>query len=221
MMIAQLPRQTLLAGTFALTAHLAGLAPDYSLAADDRQIAMVEQLQGEVVLERGGRIEKLNHGQWLLRYDRLLTRNDARVALSFKDGSRLVLGENGIVTIEDWRPEHGRTAGALLLDLESGAARLIASKPQKAPDKRVEMRTPVAVISVRGTDMWSGPVDSATGIIVLSGSIDVRNDAGSVMIDKRNAGTLIRDRATAPERPRGFSPDQILKAMMTVDIGLK
>ena len=108
-------------------------------------------------------------------------------------------------------------SGALLLDLEKGAVRLTASKPQKAPDKRVELRTPVAVIAVRGTDVWSGPIDSATGVMVLAGAIDVRNDAGSVLLDKRHAGTIVRDRSSAPERQRGFNADQVMKAMTTVD----
>jgi hypothetical protein len=210
-------RQTLLAGSLALAAALACVSPNISAAADDRAVAIVEQVQGDVTLDRGGKSEKLSPGRSITRHDRMATGAAARLALLFRDGSRLVLGENGAVTIDDWRPEQGRTSGALLLDLEAGAVRLTASKPLKAPDKRVELRTPVAVISVRGTDVWSGPIDSATGVIVLAGAIDVRNDAGSVLLDKQHAGTIVRGRSSAPERPRGFNADQVMKAMTTVD----
>jgi hypothetical protein len=210
-------RQTLLAGSFALAAGLGGFSPEITFAADDRGVAVVEQVQGDVTLDRGGKSEKLSAGRPISRHDRLATGATARLALAFRDGSRLVLGENGALTIDDWRAEQGRTSGVLLLDLEKGAVRLTASKPLKAPDKRVELRTPVAIISVRGTDVWSGPIDSATGIIVLAGAIDVRNDAGMVLLDKQNAGTIVRDRSSAPERPRGFNADQITKAMTTVD----
>lgn len=186
-------------------------------AADDRPVAVVEQVQGDVRVNKAGESLPLRVGAAISRHDRLETAGGARVALTFKDGSRLVLGENGRVTIEDWRAEQGRSSGVLLLDLESGAVRLTASKATKAPDKRVELRTPVAVISVRGTDVWSGPIDSATGVMVLAGTIDVRNDAGSVLLDKRHVGTVIKDRNSPPERARGFGADQIMKAMGTID----
>jgi hypothetical protein len=220
MIIVSSPRQTLLAGSLAMSA-LAGLQPAPGAAADDRAVAVVEQVRGDVAVDRGGQVEPIAAGRQLLRHDRLTTGPHARVAVAFKDGSRLVLGGDGAVEIEDWRPEQGRAGGALLLDLVAGAVRLTAAKPHKAPDKRVELRTPVGVISVRGTDLWSGPLDSATGFIVLAGSIEARNDAGSVLIDKRHAGTLIRDRHTAPERPRGFAAEQIRQALSTVDINLK
>ena len=207
------PNQVLRAGTFAIAAGLSMTDLSPSWAAEERDVAVVEQVQGHVTLDRAGTAKTLTVGAAISRHDRLATGAGARLALTFKDGSRLVLGENGRVTIEDWRPEGGRSSGVLLLDLDSGAVRLTASKSQKAPDKRVELRTPVAVISVRGTDVWSGPIDSATGVMVLAGAIDVRNDAGSVSIDKPNVGTLVRDRSSPPEHARGFGADQIMKAM--------
>ena len=210
-------RPNLLAGSLALAAGFCGFVPTFSLAGDVQSVAVVEQVQGDVRLERSGRIETLSLGRQIARHDHLMTGDAARVALAFPDGSRFVLGEKGAVTIDDWRPEQGRSGGVLLLDLESGAARLTAAKPRKAPDRRVELRTSVAVIAVRGTDVWSGPIDSATGIIVFAGAIDVRNDAGSVLLDRRNSGTIVRDRSSAPEWPRGFNAEQIRKAMTTVD----
>ena len=210
-------RQTLRAGSLILLAAPWALVPLPGLATARPDIGIVEQLQGEVALERDGVAETLTVGRRIARHDRLTTAVGARVAVTFRDGSRLVLGERGAVTIEDWRPEQGRASGVLLLDLESGAARLTAARPLKAPDKRIELRTPVAVITVRGTDVWSGPVDSGTGIIVLAGAIEVRNDAGSVMVDRRHAGTIVRSRASPPEFARGFSPDQMRKALTMVE----
>ena len=226
MITTQLSRQTLLAGSLArslaVTVCLAGATPSPGRAAEPHQVAEVELVQGEVQLERAGNgVEPVVPGLRLLRHDRLLTQRDSRVAVSFKDGSRLVLGELAIVTIVDWRPEHGRTAGALLLDLEQGAIRLIASKPHKAPDKRVELRTPEAIIVAQGMDLWRGPIDGGKGILLLAGTVEIRNDAGFVMLDKSNIGTLVKDRHTSPERPRSFGADQLSKAMMTVGFGLR
>ncbi len=207
----------LLSGAFMTATVITIEAAGPVWASDDRPVAVVEQVQGRATIDKNGTAQPIVVGATVSRYDRLETSAGARLALMFKDGSRLVLGENGRVTIEDWRPEQGRSSGVLLLDLQSGAVRLTASKPSKAPDKRVELRTPVAVISVRGTDVWSGPIDSATGVMVLAGKVDVRNDAGSVLMDKPHVGTLIKDKNSPPERARGFLPDQIMKAMGAIN----
>lgn len=221
MMYMPFHRQTLMAGTMALSAGLFAIGGNEALAFDGRSVGVVEQVLGTVLIERGGERNAAVAGRQLQRHDRLLTLRDARVAVAFNDGSRLVLGDQGDIGIEDWRPERGRSAGALLLDLAAGAVRLTAARPNRAPDRRVELRTPAAVASLHGTDLWSGPFDGATGFIVLAGSVDLRNDAGSVRIDRRNLGTLIGDRRSAPERPRGFSPDQLLRAIAAVEMGLK
>ncbi len=202
-----------IAGVIAATTGISINAADPVWAADEREVAVVEQVQGQATLDRTGSPRLLVVDASISRHDRLATGAGARLALTFNDGSKLVLGENGRITIEDWRPEQGRSSGVLLLDLESGAVRLTAAKAKKAPDRRVELRTPVAVISVRGTDVWSGPIDSATGVMVLAGAIEVRNDAGSVALDKPHVGTIVRDRSSPPERARGFGADQIMKAM--------
>ncbi len=210
-------RNFLLSGVLVTATAVMFVATGPVWAGDDRPVAVVEQVQGRATIDKNGAAHPLLVGASVARYDRLETSAGARLALSFKDGSRLVLGENGRVTIEDWRPEQGRSSGVLLLDLESGAVHLTAAKSSKAPDKRVELRTPVAVISVRGTDVWSGPIDSATGVMVLAGKVDVRNDAGSILMDKRHVGTLIKDRNSPPEGARGFLPDQIMRAMGAID----
>jgi hypothetical protein len=208
--------RTVLAGSVLMLAGLYATVATDGGKAFSTAIAYVEQVSGEASLERDGTSERLKAGRAIARYDRLSTAANARLSLTFRDGSRLVLGENGAVTLEDWRAEQGRSPGVLLLELESGAARLTAAAPSKVLNRRVELRTPVAVIAVRDTDVWSGPIDTGTGIILLAGSISVRNDAGSVSLDRRHAGTIVRHRNSAPESPRGFNKEQIMKAMTTV-----
>jgi hypothetical protein len=212
------PRQFVMAGSVWLLASSGLTAGSGAWASDHKPVAVVDHVQGQVVAERAGVATPLTAGAIVSRFDRLITGVAARLALTFKDGSRLLLGENGAVTIEDWRPEQGRSSGALMLDQDRGALRLTAPKASKAPDKRIELRTPSAVVTVRGTDVWMGPIDDATAVIVLSGAIDVRNNAGSVLLDRAHQGTLVRSRDSAPERARGFGADQIIKAMATTDL---
>ena len=197
-----------------MTGMLATLAAAASCAVA-QVVAVVERLQGDAKCEHDGEARPLAIGSELMRHDRLMTAEASRLALQFRDGSRLVMGESAAVTIEESRPAQGRSGSVLLLNLESGAARLTAARSKAQGQQRVELRTWAAIIS--GSDVFSGPVDAATGIIGLSGSVTVRNDAGSVMLDNRNTGTIVKNRDSAPERPRGFNTEQIRSALTAID----
>src|SRR5262249_53989131 len=146
----------------------------------------------------------------------LTTGLGARVLLTFNDGSRVSVGENALLVVADFVAEDGRKTGALILDLVRGAMRLSAAKPVKAPDKRVEVRTPVAVISSQGVDMWSGPLDGQLGVLVIAGKVDVRNDAGWVILDRKRLGTTVSQRAVAPQKPSVWTVESAAKSLTTV-----
>ena len=179
-------------------------------------IARVDRAQGEARIERNGILVPLTSGQAVARRDQFATGNGGRVVLTFNDGSRLAIGENALLGVADFVAEEGRKTGALILDLFRGAIRLSAAKPIKAPDKRVEVRTPVATISSQAVDMWSGPIDGQLGVFVMAGKLDVRNDAGWVILDRKRAGTLVAHRMIAPAKPGLWSAEQANRMLMTV-----
>lgn len=179
-------------------------------------VATVDRMQGEARLERNGVTVPLESGQAVARRDHVATGLGARVQLRFDDGSRLALGENAILVVADYVAEEGRRTGALILDLLRGAIRLSASKPVRAPDKRVEVRTPLATISAQAVDMWSGPVEGGLGVLVIGGKLDVRNDAGWVMLDRKRQGTLVSSRMVAPQKPGQWSAEHASRMLHTV-----
>jgi hypothetical protein len=176
----------------------------------------VDRVQGEARVERGGASAPLKAGDPLRRYDYLKTENGARLSLSFRDGSRLSIGENAFVVIGDYRPEHGRKSGTLILDLREGALRLTAAEPGKAPDKRVEVRTSAGTIAARAMDVWSGPIDGQVGVLLMGGRVDVRNDAGSVVLHKKKLGTIVAHRASAPEKAVRWPSEKVKQAIRSV-----
>lgn len=189
-----------------------------SRPADSRaQAGIVERAQGEVRIERNGLvIENVTAGHPITRRDNLVMGAGSRVMLVFSDGSRLAVGENALLIIADYMREDGRRSGALILDLLRGAIRLVAAKPKEAPDKRIEVRTAAATISSQGVDLWSGPVDDKLAVLVLQGRIDVRNDAGLVMLDRKRLGTFVSDRLRAPEKPTLWPAHRARESLMTV-----
>jgi hypothetical protein len=197
------------AGTPALSASTQAVG-------NGRAIAKVDRVLGEARVERGGASSPIKVGRWLRRSDILKTGAGGRVSLKFRDGSRLALGDNAVLVIGNYVPERGRQSGALLLDLHKGAMRLTAAEPEKAPSKRVEVRTQAGRITARAMDVWSGPIDGKVGVLLMGGRVDVRNDAGSVVLHKKRLGTMVSDPASPPERAVNWPAEKVKQALLTV-----
>jgi hypothetical protein len=192
------------------------LSAGSKVSGNGRPVARVDRVVGEARVERAGAASSLKPGRWLRRSDSLRTGTGARLALTFRDGSRLVIGESALLVIGDFQPEHGRKSGTLILDLRQGAMRLAAAAPAKAPAKRVEVRTRAGSIAARSMDVWSGPIDGKVGVLLIGGRVDVRNDAGSVVLHKKQLGTTVSNRASPPERAVSWPPDKVKQALLTV-----
>jgi len=206
----------------AITAALITVATTATLAATSRpaspqdRVGVIARSQGEVHVERNGVSTKVTKGDAVIRRDQLLTGPNSRLLLSFDDGSRLTVGEDALIVVADYMREEGRRSGALILDLIRGAIRLIAVKPQEAPHKRVQVRTAAATINSQGVDLWSGPMEEKLAVLVIKGKVDVRNDAGLVILDRKRLGTFVSSRYSAPEKPVVWSPKQTRQMLHTV-----
>ena len=181
-----------------------------------RPVAKVDRVRGEARVERGGASSLLKVGRRLRRSDSLKTGAGGRLSLTFRDGSRLAIGEHTVLVIGDYLPERGRKSGALILDLRKGAIRLAAAEPAKAPAKRVEVRTQAGRITARAMDVWSGPIDGKVGVLLMKGRVDVRNDAGSVVLHKKRLGTMVSHSASAPEKAVSWPPEKVKQALLSV-----
>jgi len=197
----------------AVTAVAATRTPEPSL----EKVAVVQRAQGEVRVARDGVAEKLAVGDVISRRDSLTTGAASRLAVKFNDGSRVTLGENSLIVVADFMAEEGRKSGALILELIRGAIRLVASKPREAPRKRVEVRTAAATtLSSAGVDLWSGPIDGQLAIVVMRGSVGVRNEAGLVTLTGKRRGTIVSHRLQPPDQPVVWPRARTREALHTV-----
>lgn len=180
-------------------------------------VAVVQRAQGEVHIERDGVARPLAVGDVIGRRDSLSTGAASRLAVRFEDGSRITLGENSLIVVADFMAEDGRRSGALIVELISGAIRLVASNPREAPRKRVEVRTAAATtLSTKGVDLWSGPVDGQLAIIVMRGSVGVRNEAGLVTLTGKRRGTIVSHRLQPPDQPHVWPRNRARDMLHTV-----
>jgi hypothetical protein len=156
--------------------------------------------------------------------DELRTGAKARLQVNFRDNSELTLGENARVVVDRFifNPDEG--TGEALLKTGVGAFRLATGKISELKDKKITVSTPYATLGVRGTDFWWGPIDGRFGVLLLSESkLEVRNDAGAVLIDKAGYGTDIdpvKGANGAPSRPYKWDPSKVARALSQTNIAL-
>jgi FecR-like protein len=189
-------------------------------AADRRTVGMATKVVSPAQVDN----EPAAVGTLTHMNDELRTGAKARLQVSFRDSSELTLGENAQIVVDRFVFDPDASTGEALLKTGVGAFRLATGKISAMHDKKITVSTPYATIGVRGTDFWWGPIDGLFGVLLLSQSkLEVRNEAGAVLIDKAGYGTDIdpmKGANGAPSRPYKWTPDKVARALSQTNIGL-
>jgi hypothetical protein len=154
----------------------------------------------------------LSPGDQVFRNEMVHTGAQARAELRLSDQTSLVLGENAEVRLDEFVYNE---SGSATINLVTGALRFVSSV-QGHPGK-LTIRTPVATIGVRGTDFWAGPIDGVYGVLLLTGSVEVSNVAGTVTLDTPRTGTLISGADIAPGEAVAWPNDRRVRALSQTD----
>ncbi len=127
---------------FLLMSSLPALAADVAIGTATR-------LQSEVYLKRNGQSELLQIGTSILLNDRIETGTDARLELSFVDGTKLTMGANAKIIIDEYvfNPDQG--IGRIFFNILNGSFRMITGNIAKLKKKDVAVQTQVAYVGVR------------------------------------------------------------------------
>lgn len=126
--------------------------------------------------------------------DVLRTGPNARLQITFRDGTLLTLGENARVVIDRYVYDPGKSTGVMALKTTQGAFRFATGRLNQMRNKDVTVTTPAAAVAVRGTEFWTGPIDGHYGALLLKGKVRVSNRGGAVTLSKPGQGTDIRRR---------------------------
>jgi hypothetical protein len=199
-----------------LTAALLTIGTADSLRPVDSGVARIERVLGDVGVARAGGSEAAVAGVRLRRHDRITTGDASRAAIAFPDGSRLLIGSNTQAVVEDFQPESGRRRTTLMLEVTGGPFRLQLSAVGRGQDKRVVVRTEEGTYLVKSRDLWSGPLDGATGVLSIAGSVQVRTDGGFLVLDRKRQGTMLRGHDATPDAPDIWPHAKIERALIQV-----
>jgi len=120
------------------------------MAAED-SAGMVVASRGEVIALSNGGSRELRQGDFVYQSDEIITSNKSFAVLQFVDGAKVTVRPDAAVIIEQYLC-NGDDGDAAELSLVSGGLRVITGAMAKTHPENYKVRTPVALMGVRGTE---------------------------------------------------------------------
>jgi len=99
----------------------------------------------------GAKFEKINKDFDVESYDTVKTKN-GRTAIQFLDETRVDVTENSKLVIDEFVYDPNTSTGSLALKASFGTVRYASGQIAKNSRQNIKIRTPTAVVGVRGTD---------------------------------------------------------------------
>ena len=115
-------------------------------------VGEVKVVQGSAYIERAGAQLPLKVGMAVQEADKVLTGRDGTVGITFADNSLLSIGPSSTFAIDRYVFDSTTHAGAFDSTLSKGTLAVVSGKIVKQSPDAMHVRTPSAVMGVRGTD---------------------------------------------------------------------
>jgi hypothetical protein len=153
-------------------------------------VGAVDKVQAHVDATQAGQTRALATNSDLFFRDRCRSGECARPQATLKDGTQLTLGQNATLVVDEFLYDPLRSRGELSVRVIKGAFLYVGGRIEGEARAKVQLRTPVAAIGVRGTTVWGGPIDNGFGVIALSGEVTVTGRNGTIIL-KQGQGTML------------------------------
>ena len=185
------------------------------------KIGDVIQQKGVTDVERkdGAKFEQIEKDFGVESYDTIKTKN-GRTAIEFLDETRVDVTENSKLVIDEFVYDPNTSTGSLALKASFGTVRYASGQIAKNSRQNVKIKTPTAVVGVRGTDFSLTVDETGNSTIILlpsctevprpgggvdrlcvTGEIEVSSDMGSVILNKPFQATVVETQKSNPLKP--------------------
>lgn len=138
---------TLAVTLFLLQASAAALGGD-----DDPPAGRVKRIEGQVTLDRRGRVQPVEVGAPVYVGDRIRTGQDGSVGVTLSDDTLLSAGPRSSLLINEFRFNATTHQGSLLTTLLNGTFSVVTGLIGKQAPQNVRFKTPTVVLGIRGTE---------------------------------------------------------------------
>ena len=122
-----------------------------SVATAEDSSGMVVASRGEVIAMSNGGSRELKQGDFIYVNDEIMTTNRSFVVLQFEDGAKVTVRPDSTLIIEQYL-YNGDVNDEAELNLVQGGLRVITGAMAKSNPENYKVRTPVALMGVRGTE---------------------------------------------------------------------
>lgn len=125
---------------------------------------------------RGTTIQTLVVGSDIFLGDKIHTGPKGLVQILFADNTKMVVGPDSSLTIEDYLLRNDGSAGKFVVDMLTGSFRFATGN---APKNKYQINTPTGTIGIRGTayDVFVEP-DGTTWILLYHGALRFCSNSG-------------------------------------------
>lgn len=121
-------------------------------AAIASEAGLVKVSKGSVQIQRGGAKVPATVGTAIRTSDIIVTGADGSAGVTFTDNSLVSVGPNSVFAIDKYRFDSTTHAGEFEGNLKQGRLAAVSGKMVKQSPESMKIRTPSAVMGVRGTE---------------------------------------------------------------------
>jgi len=115
-------------------------------------VGQVKTAKDTVHVERDGKRLPASVGMPIRQSDALVTGADGAVGVTFSDNSLLSTGPNSILVVDRYSFDSTTHAGRFDASLKKGTLAVVSGKMVKQSPDAMKVRTPAAIMGVRGTE---------------------------------------------------------------------
>ncbi len=116
------------------------------------EVGQVKVAKGSVHVEREGKHLPATVGMGIRQSDVLVTGADGSAGVTFSDNSRLSTGPNSVLVVDRYSFNSTTHAGHFDASLKKGTLAVVSGKMVKQSPDAMRVRTPAAIMGVRGTE---------------------------------------------------------------------
>ena len=174
------------------------------------QVGAISELRGIGEILRQGTDDSLEAELQLgiASMDNIRTGN-GRLSVRFLDDSTVSLTERSSIVIDEYVFDPDPSKSRLALNMASGTARFLTGALGRINKENYEIKTPVASIAIRGTNLLTSVSEIGETMVILlpnedgssSGEIVVTSMAGEVVMNEAWAATAITVSESPPTPP--------------------
>ncbi len=184
--------------------------------AEDEDVATVSRLRNTAVVLRKGQQIDIRPSFKLQKFDEIKSGENARVEVIFNDGTKLNIGADCHIVIDEFLFDPDKNIGIAILRELQGPFRFITGRIGKVLQPQVVVQSRFGVVGVRGTDFWAGPSRGVYGVLLLDGAISVTNPAGQRSLTPAGTGVNLTDNNVPPGEVTVWGADRAQEALADV-----